>query len=127
MELTKILESQKDIYSKEEVTLYKHFDNDVIIRGDTVLVPLNIAKELIDKSVEIGLAIVGIDVFKVSDDGITPIDIADYSSAAGNTWIEYKTSCHRASLDFLKEQPMIDSTYLEFVFNNEDEWNQPAN
>ena len=121
MMLEKLL-ANSDLYSDREKILYSKFKDKILIRSQTLYVPKVICEQFIKETQKYELAISGIDVFIITDKGVKPIDIADYSNASDDTWEEYKNSCFKSSLEFLKLNPSNPDVYYEFILLGQSEW-----
>ncbi|MBK23094.1 MAG: hypothetical protein CME70_03725 [Halobacteriovorax sp.] len=122
MKFTDFIKSREDLFSNLEVALYKEFERSVLFRGNMILVPIENAENFVKRLRDSLLAVAGIEVFKDSDAGLTPVDISDYSESEASSWKDFQLESIRLSLEFLKIQNNSEKVFLEFTLIRESEW-----
>ncbi|MBF0207509.1 MAG: hypothetical protein HQK53_11535 [Oligoflexia bacterium] len=110
------------LYDEHEKHIYRKYQDCLIIRGKTILVPYARAHEFICDSNNYPMTISGIDVFKINEKGTEPLDIATFSMEKGETWLNYKKINTESAISFLREIPTDNEIFIEFVFMTEEKW-----
>ena len=102
MNLDEFFTKHSEHYNIVEMEIYKKFASEVVIKGNTILIPKEACNRFIQETKNYPMAVSGIDVFRMNEKGNENIEIADFSTPLDESWDKYKDSTLQESLDFLE-------------------------
>ncbi len=105
-------------------TVFKQFRQQGFESAGNLYLPPSVALTLVDAADRADLAVLGLEGFVLESGGLRPrLDlIADYSSAEGSTWADYRRACNSSARTFLRALPDTQGILIAVVLQPSDEW-----